>query len=139
MSEFLKDYTVVEEIPVRWGDMDARGHVNNTIYYQYFESSRIILFQFLNIYEDPTKARTGPILSFQSCYYKAPLVYPDIVFVGAKITRIEGSKIIIKHIIYSKNLDRIAAEGEAHIIWYDYEKNKRAIISDDLKRKLLKT
>ena len=40
MSENLNDYTVVEELPVRWGDMDARGHVNNTIYYRYFESSR---------------------------------------------------------------------------------------------------
>ncbi len=138
MSEFLKDYTVVEEIPVRWGDMDARGHVNNTIFYRYFESSRIALFQFLDIYEEPTTARIGPILSFQSCFYKAPLFYPDTVYVGAKITRIEGSKIIIKHVLSSKNLERIAAEGEAHIIWYDYEKKKRAIISDDLKHRILK-
>lgn len=138
MSEQLKDYTIVEEIPVRWGDMDARGHVNNTIYYRYFESTRIALFQKLDIYEEPTEVRVGPILSFQSCYYKAPLVYPDNVFVGAKITSIEGSKIIIKHILFSKKLDRIAAEGEAHIIWYNYEKKEKAIISDDLKNKLLK-
>ena len=139
MSEQLKDYTIVEEIPVRWGDMDARGHVNNTIYYRYFESTRIALFQKLDIYEEPTEVRVGPILSFQSCYYKAPLVYPDILFVGAKITGIEGSKIIIKHLLYSKKLDRIAAEGEAHIIWYDYDNKKRAIISDDLKQRFLKT
>ena len=139
MSEQLKDYTIVEEIPVRWGDMDARGHVNNTLYYRYFESTRISLFQKLDIYEEPTEVRVGPILSFQSCYYKAPLVYPDILFVGAKITGIEGSKIIIKHLLYSKKLDRIAAEGEAHIIWYDYDNKKRAIISDDLKQRFLKT
>ena len=139
MSEQLKDYTIVEEIPVRWGDMDARGHVNNTIYYRYFESTRIALFQKLDIYEEPTEVRVGPILSFQSCYYKAPLVYPDILFVGAKITGIEGSKIIIKHLLYSKKLDRIAAEGEAHIIWYDYDNKKKVIISDDLKQRFLKT
>ena len=139
MSEQLKDYTIVEEIPVRWGDMDARGHVNNTLYYRYFESTRISLFQKLDIYEEPTEVRVGPILSFQSCYYKAPLVYPDILFVGAKITDIEGSKIIIKHLLYSKKLDRIAAEGEAHIIWYDYDNKKKVIISDDLKQRFLKT
>jgi len=139
MSEQLKDYTIVEEIPVRWGDMDARGHVNNTLYYRYFESTRISLFQKLDIYEEPTEVRVGPILSFQSCYYKAPLVYPDILFVGAKITGIEGSKIIIKHLLYSKKLDRIAAEGEAHIIWYDYDNKKKVIISDDLKQRFLKT
>jgi len=138
MNEVLNEYTVVEKIPVRWGDMDARGHVNNTIYYQYFESTRISLFQFLNLYEEPTQVRVGPILSFQSCYYKAPLVYPDTVSVGAKITSIEGSKIVIKHLLFSEKLGRVAAEGEAHIIWYNYEEKKKAVISDDLKNKLLK-
>ncbi|UCD01755.1 MAG: acyl-CoA thioesterase [Promethearchaeota archaeon] len=137
MNEILNDFTVVEEMPVRWGDMDARGHVNNTIYYRYFESSRITLFRFLNIYEEPTKVRVGPILSFQSCYYKAPLTYPDTIYVGAKIISIEGSKIIIKHILVSKKLERKVAEGEAHIIWYDYENQKKANISDELKQRLL--
>ena len=139
MSKILNDFTVVEEIPVRWGDMDARGHVNNTIYYRYFESSRIALFQLLDIYEEPTTVRVGPILSYQSCYYKAPLTYPDTIYVGAKITSIEGSKIIIKHILVSKKLQRKAAEGEAHIIWYDYENQKKISISDNLKHNLLKT
>ena len=139
MNEILKDFTVVEEMPIRWGDMDARGHVNNTIYYRFFESSRIALFRFLNIYEEPTKVRIGPILSYQSCYYKTPLIYPDTIYVGAKITKIEGSKIIIKHILISEKLNRIAAEGEAHIIWYDYENKQKANISDDLMQKLLKS
>jgi acyl-CoA thioester hydrolase len=137
MNEVLNEYTIVEKIPVRWGDMDARGHVNNTIYYRYFESTRISLFQFFNIYEEPTEVRIGPILSFQSCYYRAPLVYPDTVLVGAKIINIEGSKITIKHLLFSEKLGRVAAEGEAHIIWYNYEEKKKEIISDDLKTKLL--
>ncbi len=138
LNEILNDYTTVEEIPVRWGDMDARGHVNNTIYLRYFESSRIALFRGLNLYEEPTEVRIGPILSFQSCSYKAPLTYPDTIYVGAKITAIKGSKIIIKHSIVSKKLNRTVAEGEAHIIWYDYDTQKRAIISDELKQKFLR-
>ncbi|MFX1326766.1 MAG: acyl-CoA thioesterase [Promethearchaeota archaeon] len=138
MNEKLKEYTVVEEIPIRWGDMDARGHVNNTIYYRYFECSRIALFRFFDIYEEPTTVLIGPILSYQDCYYKAPLRYPDTVYVGAKITNVQGSKIIIKHILISDKLNKITAEGEAHIIWYDYENKKKAIISDELKKKFLK-
>ena len=137
MNEILNDYTAVEEMTVRWGDMDARGHVNNTLYFRYFESSRIALFRALDLYEEPTEVRIGPILSFQSCNYKAPLTYPDTIYVGAKIEAIEGSKIIIKHSIVSKKRNRIVAEGEAHIIWYDYDNQKRAIISADLKRKLM--
>ena len=139
MSEKLKDFHVVLEMPVRWGDMDARGHVNNTIYYRYFESSRIALFQSLKIYEEPTTVRIGPILSFQSCYYKAPLTYPDTIYIGAKIVNLEESKIIINHSIMSKKLNRKAAEGEAHIVWFDYENQKKAIIPDDLKEEILKS
>lgn len=138
MSEKLKDFHVVEEMPVRWGDMDARGHVNNTIYYRYFESSRIALFQSLKIYEEPTTVRIGPILSFQSCYYKAPLTYPDTIYIGAKIVNLEESKMIIKHSLMSKKLNRKAAEGEAHIFWFDYENQKKVIIPDDLKQEILK-
>ena len=138
MSEKLKDFHVVMEMPIRWGDMDARGHVNNTIYYRYFESSRIALFQSLKIYDEPTTARIAPILSYQDCYYKAPLTYPDTIYIGAKIVNIEESKIVIKHSIMSKKLNRKAAVGEAHIIWYDYENQKKAIIPDDLKKEILK-
>ena len=138
MNEILHDYTAVEEMPVRWGDMDARGHVNNTIYLRYFESSRIALFRALKLYEEPTQVRVGPILSFQSCHYKAPLTYSDTIYIGAKIEAIDGSKIIIKHSIVSKKRNRIVAEGEAHLIWYDYENRRRASISDNLKEKLLK-
>ena len=139
MNEFLSEFTVTEEISVRWGDMDARGHVNNTIYFRYFEGSRIRLFRIFNIYENPTEVKIGPILSFQSCHYKAALTYPDTIIVGARIASVEGSKIYIKHAIVSKKLDRIVAEGESHIVWYDYYKKKKVEISDGLKEKLLKS
>lgn len=138
MTDKLKNFPVVMEMPIRWGDMDARGHVNNTVYYRYFESSRIALFELLNVYKDPTTARIAPILSYQDCHYKAPLIYPDTIYVGAKIEAIEESKIIIKHSIISKKLNRTAAEGEAHIIWYSYEERKKAIIPDDLRQELVK-
>ena len=138
MTDELKNYPVVMEIPIRWGDMDARGHVNNTIYYRYFESSRIALFELLNVYKDPTTALIAPILSYQDCKYKAPLTYPDTISVGAKIEGIEESKIIIYHYIVSQKLNRIAAEGEAHIVWYNYQEKKKAFIPDDLKQGLLK-
>ncbi|MHA1987633.1 MAG: acyl-CoA thioesterase [Promethearchaeota archaeon] len=138
MTDELKNYPVVLEMPIRWGDMDARGHVNNTIYYRYFESSRIALFELLNVYKEPTTASIAPILSYQDCYYKAPLTYPDTIFIGAKIKDFEESKIIIHHSLRSKKLNRTAAEGEAHIVWYNYEEKKKAIIPNDLKDELLK-
>ncbi len=138
MTEILKDFPIILEMPVRWGDMDARGHVNNTVYYRYFESSRIALFELLNVYKEPTTALIAPILSYQDCIYKAPLTYPDIIYVGAKIEGVEESKIIIHHSIMSKKLNRIAAKGGAHIVWYNYQEKKKAVIPTDLKQEILK-
>ena len=74
MTEELKNFPVVMEIPIRWGDMDARGHVNNTLYYRYFESSRIALFELLNVYKNPTTALIAPILSQQNGCFGRPVL-----------------------------------------------------------------
>jgi len=45
---------------------------------------------------------------------------------------------MIKHAIFSEKLNRKAAEGEAHVVWYEYEKQKKAEIPDNIKQELLK-
>ena len=44
MNSPVADYPVVIETPVAWGEMDAYGHVNNIVYFRYFESARIAYF-----------------------------------------------------------------------------------------------
>lgn len=41
MSRMIAQYPVVVEVPVAWGEMDAYGHVNNIVYFRYFETARI--------------------------------------------------------------------------------------------------
>ena len=134
MNEKLHDFNIVEEIPVQWGDMDARGHVNNTVYFRYFESSRIALFHSLNVYEEMEASGDAPILVYTHCNFKAPITYPDTIYVGAKITSIEDSKVRITHSMVSKNLNREVAEGEALVVWYNYHNQKKEIISEKLNR-----
>ncbi len=137
MSENLTGFNIIEEIPIRWGDMDARGHVNNTLYFRYFESSRIVLFQSLEAYRELETSGIGVILAYTHCNFKAPLSYPDIIYVRAEVALIEESKVIINHNIKSKKLDRIVAEGEAHMVAYNYKKRKKAVIPDNLRKKLI--
>jgi len=137
MNEKLQDFNIVEEIPVRWGDMDARGHVNNTVYFRLFESSRIALFHSLNVYEEMEASGDAPILVYTHCNFKAPITYPDTIYVGAKITNIEDSKVRITHSMVSKNLNREIAEGEALVVWYNYRNQKKAIISEKLRKSML--
>ena len=137
MNERLQDFNIVEEIPVRWGDMDARGHVNNTVYFRYFESSRIALFHKLKIYEEMEVNGDAPILVYTHCNFKAPVTYPDTIYVGVKITNIEESKVKMTHSIVSKKLNREVAEGEALVVWYNYHEQKKGKISKKLKKIML--
>ena len=137
MNEKLQDFNLVEEIPVRWGDMDARGHVNNTVYFRYFESSRIALFHKLKVYEEMEEIGDAPILVYTHCNFKAPVTYPDTIFVGVRIVSIEESKVKMTHSIVSKNLNRKVADGEALVVWYNYREQKKGKISEILKKRML--
>lgn len=77
--------TFETRIDVRWGEMDALRHVNNTAYFRYFEEARVRLFLALNL--DGTTGRFG-VLAHASCDFLKPLMYPARVVVGMRLARI---------------------------------------------------
>src|SRR4030095_4659195 len=68
-------HTVV--IPIRWGDMDAMGHVNNTVYFRYMEQARVDwAHAFARSTGREAYAEDGPLIVNASCTFSAPLTYP---------------------------------------------------------------
>ncbi len=72
-------------VSVRWGDMDAMGHVNNVIYLQYLESARIGYFETLSGWDGRTEGsgRQGPVLVSQTFNYRRMVFYPAEALCGA--------------------------------------------------------
>ena len=64
-------------IPIRWGDVDAMGHVNNTIYFRYMEQARISWFDAIQVRPGPRG--TGPLIVDASDTFVKALVYPGDV------------------------------------------------------------
>jgi acyl-CoA thioester hydrolase len=62
-AEALREFPVQVEIPVAWGDMDAFGHVNNVVYFRYFESARIACFEAVDYMASAAHSGLGPILA----------------------------------------------------------------------------
>ncbi len=77
--------TFETQIDVRWGEMDALRHVNNTVYFRYFEDARVRLFFAMGL--DGAANRYG-VLAHASCDFLKPLMYPARVTVGMKCVRI---------------------------------------------------
>jgi acyl-CoA thioester hydrolase len=68
----------VEAIPMRWGDMDAMGHVNNTVYFRYMEQARIAWFDRL-MPERGARGGLGIVVVSSACNFRKPLAYPGTV------------------------------------------------------------
>ncbi len=137
MRELIGNYPVVIDMPIAWGDMDAFQHVNNTVYFKHFESARISYFEKIDFLEVMNKTGIGPILASTQCVYKIPLTYPDHVTVGAKVDTIETDRFIMKYAVISHKFKKIAAVGEGVLVTFDYQKNKKALIPDEIRKRIL--
>ena len=111
---------IVIEWPVQWGDQDAFGHVNNTVYLRWFESSRIAYLERLKLPLSVSREGIGPILAAVHCNYRQQLTYPDRVRVGIRVTRIGRSSLTVAHHVFSDRRTGVVAEGESVIVYYDY-------------------
>jgi acyl-CoA thioester hydrolase len=121
------EFAVVLVIPVAWGDMDAMGHVNNTVYLRYFESARIAYFERVGFLEEMASSGIGPILASTRCRFRLPLTYPDRVSVGASVSEIEDDRFLMLYRIVSESAGgAVAAEGDGLIVSYDYRQKRKA-------------
>jgi len=133
----LGDYPVVVELPVLWGHMDAFQHVNNVIYFRYFETARIAYGDKIDIYKHLREDNIGPILASTSCNFLKPLRYPDTIHIGCRTTRLTDSEIDQEYALFSLQLQKLAAVGSARIVAYDYSILKRATFPRALIQRIL--
>ncbi|MBT8350532.1 MAG: acyl-CoA thioesterase [Deltaproteobacteria bacterium] len=137
MKEQIKTYPVINEIPIAWGDMDAFQHVNNVVYFRHFESARISYFERIKFIQVMNKTGIGPILASTQCRYKIPLTYPDKITVGAKVDTIEKDRFIMKYAVFSHKHNNLAALGEGVLVTFDYQNNKKALIPDEIRKRII--
>jgi acyl-CoA thioester hydrolase len=124
----LSDFPVVVEIPVQWGEMDAYGHVNNAVFFRYFETARIAYLIRCGFAESYTRDNIGAILHSTSCRFRQPIVFPDTLLVGARATLVEADRFTMEYRIISRSLGAVAADGTGMIVSFDYGNQRKAPI-----------
>jgi acyl-CoA thioester hydrolase len=137
MSDQFEQCKVSIDTPVAWGEMDAFQHVNNTVYFKYFESARIAYFDEVGVNDEMKRSNIGPILASTQCRFKAPLTYPDNISIATRVTEISDDRFTMKYYVKSHNSGRIAAEGEGLIVFYDYNNNCKHAIPEQLKERIM--
>ena len=121
-----------EVIPIRWGDMDAFGHVNNTVYFRYMEQARMSWFDTLGLAR--SGAGGGPAIINASCRFLKQLVYPGNVDVKTYVGP-DGRSTFEPWIELRPSYDSgaIYARGSAKLIWVDYAKGRSAPLPEKLR------
>lgn len=129
----LSGYPVTIEVPVQWGELDAYGHVNNTVFFRYFESARMAYLDRCGFSELYDRERIGPILHSTECRFRCALFHPDLVLVGARALQIERDRFVMGYAVVSQSQDRIAADGRGTLVSFDYKKRAKVPLPESVR------
>ena len=135
-SLIRNDFSYHLAIPTRWDDNDMLGHLNNVLYYRFFEA---VLVKFI-IEEIKLDWRDG-ILSVQAvesfCKFHQPLSFPDLIDAGLRVGKIGNSSIVFEMALFGPNSETAAANGYMVEVLVDSKTRKSRPISSE-QRALLK-
>ncbi len=123
-------------IPIRWGDMDAMGHVNNTLYFRYMEVVRLDWI-FSRSPSDPLQ-HEGPVIINAFCNFLRQLTFPGDAKVTMHVANPGRSSFETYHTIERCDEPGVVyAEGGAKTVWSDYERKVAKPLPDWFRAHLL--
>jgi acyl-CoA thioester hydrolase len=118
-------------IPIRWGDMDAYGHVNNTIYFRYMEQARCEWLESLGYKVAPEGH--APVIINAACTFLVPMTYPGTVEVKLFAGHVGRSSVETHYELRIIGEDALYSEGASKIVWMDTATGKSVPIPDALR------
>ena len=124
-------------IPIRWGDMDAYGHVNNTVYFRYMEQARVEWLESLNHKVAPEG--DSPVIINAGCTFLVPMTYPGTVEVKLFAGAPGRSSIPTYYELRMHGNDLLFAEGESKVVWMNNATGKSVPIPESLRNVLVQS
>ena len=115
----MPDFKFTTPVAVRYGDIDAQGHVNNACYFTYMEEGRLRYWQALGLWrEGPARDGISQIVAEAACTYQEPIFLGQTVDVAVRVARL-GTKSL--HVDYRLTvLGQPVAAGRTVQVAYDY-------------------
>lgn len=126
------DYRYFQTIATRWHDNDIYGHINNAVYYFYFDT--VVNGYLVNKgLLQPGKSPIIGLVVETGCAYFTPMAFPDIIDSGLRITHLGHSSVRYELALFSANNDQAAAQGHFVHVYVD-AKNRRPLPLPDAMR-----
>src|SRR6185312_2108253 len=104
------DYRYIYSLPTRWTDNDVYGHVNNALYYGFFDTA---INEYL-IGAGRLDINSGPVIAFAAesqCQYLRPLAFPGVIDVGLRVGKLGNSSVRYELAVFKQGEPFAAAAG----------------------------
>lgn len=119
-------------IPTRWMDNDVYGHVNNVVYYSYFDT---VINEYL-IREGGLDIQSGPVVGYAvetQCRFLRSFSFPEVIDAGLRVAKLGSSSVRYEIGLFRQDEDKAAALGYFVHVFVDRERNKPAAIPERLR------
>jgi len=116
-------YKVFRNISTRWSDNDVYGHVNNVVYYSWFDTA----VNGLLIEQGAIDIHSGPVIGLvveTQCHYFAPLAFPDNLVAGIRVAHVGSSSVRYEVAIFSAD-PSLASAAKGHFVHVYVDRNTR--------------
>lgn len=119
-------------VPIRWGDMDGMGHVNNTVYLRYMETARIKMMEDQGFATD--RQGVGFVIANIFCNFIQQLEYPGDVLMRTFVGAIGNSSFDLYHeMLRTDGGDKVYANGGETMVWVDFPRQKSLPLPQELR------
>jgi acyl-CoA thioester hydrolase len=127
--EHFRKLVLTSVMPIRWGDMDALGHVNNTVYFRYMEQARVEWLDRID-FRLGAGGDEGVVIVNASCTFLLPLTYPGDVEVRMFFGKPGRSSLPSFYELRKVGEETLYAEGAAKMVWVDLTTGKSSPLPD---------
>jgi acyl-CoA thioester hydrolase len=129
------DYPHFLTIPTRWADNDVYGHVNNVVYYSYFDT---VVNEYLlraGVLDFERGSTIGLVVETQ-CSYFAPISFPERIEAGLRVTKLGNTSVRYEVAIFSAGADEASAQGHFVHVYVDRETRRPVALPEALRAAL---
>lgn len=133
----MSGFNFYHPMEVRYGDIDAQGHLNNASFLTFFEQARIQYLVHLGLF-DPQHSfmEVGVIVADIHIAYRKPVLWGAPIKVGVRTSKLGNKSMIVSQVVADAKSGDIYAEGEVVLVTFDYKTNSSMPIPASWREKI---
>jgi acyl-CoA thioester hydrolase len=133
----MEGFTACFSLRIDWSEIDIFGHVNNLAIMKYAQAARVKLLEDVGLMQMYHEVKKGPTLASIKSQFIKPFFYPGKITVYSRVEQIKNTSFELLHHICNEN-GEVAARINEIIVFFDFVKNTKLQLPDDIRRKLEK-